>query len=125
MKVRSSVVTISAFVGALCLSGPVLAMDDYLEQTLVKFCRSTMENDKMQLDRDIKNYRFDHKTVAEKVVCNGAPIMEFAQLYNADKTYASFQSRLPDTRRPVTEIKDITASTHTHDKWYVTVDVGK
>ena len=110
--------------GTVMGSSQALAMDDYLEQTLVSFCESTMNNDRLQLDRDIRKHHFDHKTVATKVMCNGQTIMSFAKQYNADRTFAAFQSRLPDNWRPVTEIKDIKVASADNQKWYVTVDVG-
>lgn len=109
--------------GTVVGSSQALAMDDYLEQTLVSFCESTMNNDRLQLNRDIKKHHFDHKTVAMKVMCNGQTIMSFAEQYNADRTFAAFQSRLPANWRPVTEIKDITVASVDTQKWYVNVDV--
>ncbi|WP_414830610.1 DUF3718 domain-containing protein [Alteromonas sp. H39] len=110
--------------GTVMGSSQAFAMDSYLEQTLVSFCESTMNNDRLQLDRDIRKHRFDHKTVATKVMCNGQTIMAFAKQYNAERTFAAFENRMPASLRPVTEIKDITVASADEQKWYVTVDTG-
>lgn len=117
-------IAVGLVAGTVIGSSQALAMDDYLEQTLVSFCESTMNNDRLKLDRDIRKHHFDHKTVATKVMCNGQTIMSFAKQYDADRTFAAFQSRLPAKLRPVTEIKDITVAAADSEKWYVTVDVG-
>lgn len=123
MKTKLIIVA-TVVAGTVLGSSQALAMDSYLEQTLVSFCESTMNNDRLQLDRDIRKHRFDHKTVATKVMCNGQTIMSFARQYNANRTLAAFQSRMPSNWRPVTEIKDITVASANGQKWHVTVDVG-
>lgn len=123
MKTKLLIAT-SLIAGTVLGSSSAMAMDDYLEQTLVSFCESTMNNDRLQLDRDIRKHHFDHKTVATKVMCNGETIMTFARQHNAERTFAAFHSRLPANWRPVTEIKDITVASADAEKWYVTIDVG-
>lgn len=62
-----------------------------------------MNNSPLGLSLKMAEYRLKYDTVAEKVVCNGENIMDFALSHNAHKTYGLFQQR---TRGQV-QIKDI------------------
>lgn len=125
MKTRTVMTVIGLVAGASLTAFPATAMDRYIEQALVGFCESTMDNDRMKLDKSIRAYRLDHQTVASKVVCNGQPIMAFAEYHNADRTLAAFENRLPARLRPVTKIRDITVMTTDDEKWYVTIDENR
>ncbi len=89
-------------------------MDSYIESALISVCKSTMKNSPLGLSLKMSEYRLKYATVAEKVVCNGENIMDFALTHNAHKTYGLFQQR---TRGHV-QIKDIAGTTS--GKIYVT-----
>lgn len=114
-----------AVVAALSLSSHAFAMDPYVENMLIGFCKSTMKNDVIALNRSMRSYRMNYVTVADKVVCNSQPIMNFAMQYGAQDTYEAFNSRLPSTQRKRIEIRDLSKVSETDDVWAVTFDVAK
>lgn len=119
INIRTAGIAAAAF--AMGISVQAQAMDKNTEMVLVGFCKASMENDLIQLRKDIRFYRLDFATVASKVVCNDQPIVSFARTYGADRTAGALINKLHG--RPVTEIKDLTKVGDPN--WSVSFDVGK
>lgn len=79
-------------------------MDPYVEQALIKVCKSVTTNNVLKFKRTAKYYHLKDKTIALNVVCNGKDIISFAESYGADKTAKNLQKSLGQT-----QITDLTA----------------
>jgi hypothetical protein len=63
-------------------------MDKYIESALINVCKSTLSNNVLKYRRTAKHYNFIDKAIAQKVMCNGRNIIDFAQDHGAYKTAA-------------------------------------
>lgn len=63
-------------------------MPKYVEQGLIKICKTAAHDKVLKMNKPIKELRLNHKTVALNVVCNGKDIISFADHYGAQKTTA-------------------------------------
>ncbi|GGW76458.1 DUF3718 domain-containing protein [Alteromonas halophila] len=120
----TTIVKTGAVLTTLAFSSHALAVDPYVENMLIGFCKASMRNDVLALHRSIRSHRMDYVTVADKVVCNSQPIMNFAMQYGAVDTYRSFERRLPSTLRKRIEIRDMSSISESDDVWAVTFDVA-
>ncbi len=82
-----SVIKSGAVVATLSLSTQGFAMDPYVENMLIGFCKATMNNDVIALNRSMRSHRMNYVTVADKVVCNSQSIMDFAMQYDEVKRF--------------------------------------
>jgi len=73
------------------------AMDPYLEQALIKVCKSVTTNKVYKYRNIAKSYHLKDKVIALKVLCNGQDIISFAESYGADKTARKLQRSLGKT----------------------------
>lgn len=86
MKTKMTLAAIAATVtlvstGASATSAP--AMSPYIESTLQNVCHAATVDQVWALKRTLKSYRLDATDVANKVVCDGLPIAEFAAQHQA------------------------------------------
>ncbi|GGA84685.1 hypothetical protein GCM10011369_28400 [Neiella marina] len=70
------------------------AMDPYVEKALQDVCQSAISNRVASLRDTIQEYRLDVEDVANKVVCNGMPIAEFAAEHNSHNIAQYLNQRL-------------------------------
>ncbi|MBD1390668.1 DUF3718 domain-containing protein [Neiella sp. HB171785] len=86
---------ISALTTTLVIGSQVqAAMDPYVEKALQDVCHSATSNRVAALRETIKAYRLEVEDVANKVVCNGLPIAEFAAEHNSDTIAQYLNQRL-------------------------------
>ena len=85
-------------------------MDPYVEEALIDICKTTISNKPIRLLTTVKSYRLTEKTIAEKLICNGDSVIDFAEKHNAFKTANRLKRRLGKVT-----ITDIAAV----DKWSV------
>lgn len=98
------------------LSTPALAgINPYVEHALVQICRASISNKTVQLHERVKEYRLTYPVIAEKLVCNGQNVYQFAVSHNADKTAAAIFSR---GRMGVVTIEDL-SKTASNTDWSV------
>ena len=71
-----------------------LAMDNYVESSLIEVCKSVKENNVLKFNQTTKSYRLKNKTVATKVMCNGDHIIDFAEKHGAFKTAAKLKKSI-------------------------------
>lgn len=81
----------------------------YAEDTARQICLNTQADDKLALLKTIKEHRIQRKTVVEKVVCNGQPLMDFARAEQAVKVVKLLEPTERQLRGTVT-IQDVTAT---------------
>ncbi|WP_371186743.1 DUF3718 domain-containing protein [Thalassotalea maritima] len=73
------------------------AMDPYLENALVSICKEAQSDNVLSMRRTIKGYRMSETNVAQNLVCNGEPVIEFAENNGAYKTASHLQKRVADS----------------------------
>lgn len=85
-KIAKASVTI-AFVAMVGVSTNANAsMRDSTEASLQSICYALKSDNKLRLNRAIKQSRISYKAVAEGLMCNGKTAMEFALFNNAKNT---------------------------------------
>lgn len=91
-KFKTTLIALATAVPVLAFSVPSqAAMDPTLERALVKICKAAASNTPMRLKNSIDDYQLSKKSVALKVMCNGADIISFAESHGADKTAGKLQ----------------------------------
>lgn len=102
--------------GVVLLSTPAFAaMDPYMESALIDVCKSSASNKPLVLDKAVKAYRLDYPTIADKLVCNGLSVYNFALDRGAERTATRIFQR---GRMGVVTIEDI-SMTGSDGRWYV------
>ncbi|WP_371378685.1 DUF3718 domain-containing protein [Thalassotalea aquiviva] len=61
-------------------------MSSYMEDALIQTCKAAASDRTIKLNKTLKEFRLDEKTVALNVVCNGEDIISFAQNRGAETT---------------------------------------
>lgn len=96
-------ITMSVLMGSQTVSaGP---MDKYVEQSLVKVCRSAMTNNLLKYHKTLKSFHYTQRMIAERVVCNGDEIADFARKHGSYKV----AHKIEKSKRSSTSITDIAA----------------
>jgi len=87
--------TVLFFVASLASASialPVVAkaqtIDNYNHIALVQVCTKTADDDHAGLHKTLREYRLSRQKAVEKVVCNGLPLLDFAQASQAVKVTA-------------------------------------
>ncbi|MBW8191013.1 DUF3718 domain-containing protein [Neiella marina] len=81
--------TLTAAVTSLMIAtGANASMDPFIEKALEDVCYSAKNDPVWKLQQTMESYRLDADDVANKVVCNGMPISEFAASHNSHETAA-------------------------------------
>ncbi|MCM2679397.1 DUF3718 domain-containing protein [Echinimonas agarilytica] len=75
---KLSIITAILTVGVLNVANANAAMDPFIENTLVKICEQSTNDQMVSFKKLVKSYRLDMKDVANKIVCNGEDIGTFA-----------------------------------------------
>lgn len=92
------------------------ALDNkYIENALVNVCKASITNSTMKFNDTMKEYRLKGKTVADKLVCNGENVIDFAEKYGSYKV----ADRLMKQRSENVEIIDVAQNS----QWHVTFEV--
>lgn len=94
MKTKMTLAAIAA-TATLLTTGANAAMNPQVETALQNVCQAATVDQVWALKRTIKSYRLDADDVANKVVCNGMPIAEFAAQHQAS-TIASYLNQYTD-----------------------------
>jgi len=92
------------------------AMDHrYIETALVNVCKASITNSTAKFNNTMREYRLSGKTVANKLVCNGENVIDFAEKYGSYKV----ADRLMKQRTENVEIIDVAQNS----QWSVTFEV--
>lgn len=70
---------------------PRFYLNDYTTKALVSVCSHTAEDDRLRLQKTLKEHRISKQNAVEKVVCNGQQLMDFARANQAVKVAAMLQ----------------------------------
>ncbi|MED5525178.1 DUF3718 domain-containing protein [Gallaecimonas pentaromativorans] len=98
------------------LSTPALAaMDPQIENALIAVCKASISNKPFVLSGTLKEHRLSYPVVADKLVCNGQSVYNFAMDRGADRTAAQIFSR---GRMGVVTIEDL-SKTASNTDWSV------
>ncbi|WP_440876366.1 DUF3718 domain-containing protein [Thalassotalea sp. PLHSN55] len=81
-------------------------MPEYLEEGLVKICKTAALDKRLQMSKEIRSLRLKTRVVALNVVCNGQDIISFAEQYGAVKTTAKLSNSIGSVQ--VTDLASIT-----------------
>lgn len=92
------------------------AMDPYIESALIDVCKSTLTDRTYKMRKTIEGYNLNTKTVAMKVMCNGANISDFAAQNGALKTSSYLERSLGDV-----SISDVASNSNEKLSVYFTV----
>ena len=92
---KKTLLALAAFVPALAISLPSqAAMSPYMENALIEVCKAAKSNSILKMNKTTKSYNLKDKTIALKLMCNGADVISFAESYGATKTAAKLQKSL-------------------------------
>lgn len=93
--------------------GPSKHYSKSFERQLVSVCEQTVKNDPRGLDRAVKSIRpslriqnSTYRVLAKGLVCNGMPVVEFAQQYGANITFDRFARYAPEFIETDIQIRD-------------------
>lgn len=70
------------------------AMDKYIEQSLIEVCKASTSNSTVKFNKTMKSFRLNNKAVANKVMCNGDDITDFARNHGSYKVAAKLEKSL-------------------------------
>lgn len=70
------------------------AMDKYVEQSLIEVCKASTSNSMLKFNKTMKSLHLKNKAVANKVVCNGDDITDFARSHGSYKVAAKLEKSL-------------------------------
>ncbi|MDT0603459.1 DUF3718 domain-containing protein [Thalassotalea castellviae] len=93
-KIKS---TITAAITLTLLAGTSFtssAMDKYIEDSLIEVCKASTTNSMLKFNKTMKSYRLNNKAVANKVMCNGDDITDFARNHGSYKVAAKLEKSL-------------------------------
>lgn len=85
-KMKTVTTALATFTLLTGVSFSSLAMDKYVESSLIEVCKTAKSNKILKFTQTTKHYRLKNKTVAMKVMCNGDDIIDFAEKHGAYKT---------------------------------------
>lgn len=92
---KKTLLVLAASLPVLALSLPSqAAISPYMEKALIDVCKAAKSNSLIKLNKTTEGYHLKNKTVALKLMCNGADVISFAESYGADKTAAKLQRSL-------------------------------
>jgi len=93
---KTVIIALTSVIPVLAFSLPSQAspMSSYIETALIDVCKAAKSNKLYRFNSTVKSYRLKDRTIALKVVCNGADIISFAESYGADKTAAKLQKSI-------------------------------
>ncbi|MDG1752641.1 MAG: DUF3718 domain-containing protein [Thalassotalea sp.] len=83
--------TFSLLAGASFTSS---AMDKYVEQSLIEVCKASTTNSTLKFNKTMKSFHLNNKAVANKVMCNGDDITDFARSHGSYKVAAKLEKSL-------------------------------
>ena len=69
-------------------------MDKNIELSLIDICKSAISNKPVKMMKTIKSYRVKEKVIAEKLVCNGDNVIDFAEKHDALKNASRLKRHL-------------------------------
>ena len=84
-KIKSITTAAMTFSLLTAASFSSLAMDTYVEQSLVEVCKAATSNSIAKYSKTAKSYNLKDRTIASKVMCNGDDIADFARKYGSYK----------------------------------------
>ena len=123
MKTIYRSVVVAASLSVACLAATANASQHFtpeFEKALVSVCRTAVDNDRRGLRKAVRNVMSSrhlpgptYRSLAKGLVCNGMPVMDFAQQYGAAATLAVFTRYTPSSIKTKIEIKDVVASSNT------------
>ncbi|GAA6204167.1 DUF3718 domain-containing protein [Thalassotalea sp. SU-HH00458] len=93
-KIKSTIttaITVTLLAGASFTSS---AMDKYIEDSLIEVCKASTTNSMLKFNKTMKSYRLNNKAVANKVMCNGDDITDFARNHGSYKVAAKLEKSL-------------------------------
>lgn len=96
-------------VALLSLTGTAQAgtyIPPQIHSILVKVCQNTQNDDKLSLNKTLREHRLSKQNAVNKVVCNGQSLMDFARSSDANRVVAMLA---PYERRAKVEISDVVA----------------
>jgi len=103
VKAVVSAMSFSLLAGASFSSAAT--MDPYVENALINVCKSATTNSLLKYNKTAKSYHLKDKTIAEKVMCNGQDIADFARSHGSYKVAHKLERSLSGN----VNIKDIAA----------------
>lgn len=99
----------AVIIGALAVSGLLAStgasaakMPVSLEKDLVKVCEAIRDNNRLRLHQAVKDSGLSFRTLADKLVCNGQDMLEFAATHGADDTHELIARRTDLDSRSLT-----------------------
>ncbi len=87
-SITTALVTFSLLAGASFTSS---AMDRYVEESLINVCKASLSNSLVKFKKTTKFYNLKDRTVANKVMCNGTDIADFARKYGSYRVAAKLE----------------------------------
>jgi hypothetical protein len=93
-KIKSTIttaITVTLLAGASFSS---TAMDKYIEGSLIEVCKASTTNSMLKFNKTMKSLHLKNKAVANKVVCNGDDITDFARNHGSYKVAAKLEKSL-------------------------------
>ncbi len=107
MKVFTTAISTLVIAAASMTSiNATAGMSQHMETALIDTCKAAMSNQKLRLQKTLKEYRLEAKTVALGVVCNGSDIIAFAEQHGAEKTARHLNKKVGEST--ITDIANVT-----------------
>ncbi len=86
---------ILAALSALGLSSAAMAaMDPYVEYALIDTCKAIASNQPLKLNAAVREYNLSYRLIADKLVCNGRDVVDWADYNEADRNVAHLQHKI-------------------------------
>jgi len=93
-KMKTVVTALATFTLLTGATFSSLAMDKYVESSLVEVCKAAKSNKVLKFIKTTKSFHLKNKTIAMKVMCNGDDIIAFAEKHGAYKTAGKLKTSL-------------------------------
>lgn len=103
-KIKSVTTALITFSVLSVASFSSLAMDNYVEKSLIEVCKASISNSQIKFNSTAKSYNLKYKTIASKVMCNGDDIINFAQKHGSYKTAAKLEKSLNSGNVSITDV---------------------
>jgi hypothetical protein len=70
------------------------AMDKDIEQSLIEVCKASTTNSTLKFNKTMKSLHLKNKAVANKVMCNGEDITDFARSHGSYKVATKLEKSI-------------------------------
>jgi hypothetical protein len=90
-SITTAAITFSLLASASFTSS---AMDKFVEQSLIEVCKASTTNSTLKFNKTMKSLHLKNKAVANKVMCNGNDITDFARSHGSYKVAAKLEKSI-------------------------------